>query len=125
MIAYHLALEYRLATGWRTPFFTALAEGRALGWRCGACGRVGLPPLAVCSCGARTGGWVELPGGGRVVAATAGTAGCAALVRFDGADTLTLARLTDESRAGQRCHLVTPEAGPPIMIVRPGTEETG
>jgi len=123
MIEHRLTLDHHLATGWRTPFFAALAEGRALAWRCAGCGRVSLPPLAACACGARAGDWLTLPGTGRVIAATAGSAGRAALVRLDGADTLTLVRLTDPALAGQSCRLVAPAAGPPAATVRPEGEE--
>lgn len=53
------------------PFWQALADGRWVGTRCPACGRVGFPPRPHCrACWHREVRWVDLPTRGRLYSFT-------------------------------------------------------
>lgn len=96
-----LTLDYTLGEGFLAPYLDGLRAGRAIAGRCATCGRTSLPPEPTCPCGARTSQPIPLTGEATVHWRTTGTDGDVALVRFDGADTLSLARLenfTDETR---------------------------
>ena len=96
-----IKFEYAHSFGALAPYFAALTEGRALGAKCAACGKVWFLPRMVCACGSAT-EWKELPGTGIVEAVTSGPGAVPlssvtgelafALVRFDGADNLALVR---------------------------------
>ena len=96
-----IKFEYAHSFGALAPYFAALVEGRALAARCGGCSKIWFPPRMVCTCGSAT-EWKELPGTGTVEAVTSGPGAVPlttvagelafALVRFDGAGNLALAR---------------------------------
>jgi hypothetical protein len=88
-----LTLDYDLAEGFLGPYLTGLREGRAVAGACTACHRIALPPETTCPCGARRFAAHTLSGKATVLWRTTGTDGDMALVRFDGADTLSVARL--------------------------------
>jgi uncharacterized OB-fold protein len=97
MIEHRMLLDYRLHAGWLTPWIEGLAKGRALGWHCQNCGRTSFPPERVCRCGARGGEWSELSGSAALISRTEGPDGVFGLVRLEGADTLTVARLAGDA----------------------------
>jgi hypothetical protein len=88
-----LTLQVSTGEGFLAPHLDGRRSGRAVAGCCTACGRVALPPEAVCTCGAAVARMVDLGGGAAVVWRCDGADGSAGLVRFDGADTLSLARL--------------------------------
>lgn len=108
----HLHLQHQMPLGELTPYFHALAAGRALATRCAVCGRSWFAPRLACpEHGWRT-QWHELPGHGRVVAVTQtvtglpfNDAGAAmhgfALVAMAGAENLCFARLAPTLPAPQ------------------------
>ncbi len=98
MIAIDMHFRYQHPLGARAPYFDGLSQGRAMASRCGGCGRVSFAPARCCTPDFQ---WQELPGTGRVVAATDGFA----LIAMDGADNLTLGVLQAQAAAGQRVHL--------------------
>jgi uncharacterized OB-fold protein len=52
-------------------FYDFLRQKRLMGTRCTSCGRVWLPPRAICAqCRVSRMEWIELPGNGRLVAFT-------------------------------------------------------
>jgi uncharacterized protein len=96
-----LTLDYTLGEGFLAPYLDGLREGHAVAARCPSCGRISLPPDPTCPCGTRSTQTLPLPGTATLLWRTTGTDGDVALVRFDGADTLSLARLhgfTTQSR---------------------------
>jgi uncharacterized protein len=88
-----LTLDYDLGEGFLAPYLSGLQAGRAVAGRCGACLGVAMPPEATCRCGSRRIEPLALSGKASVLWRTTGLDGDVALVRFDGADTLTVARL--------------------------------
>ncbi len=94
-----LTLEYELGEGFLGPYLSGLREGRAVAGRCMSCRRTTLPPEATCPCGAADFSQFTLPGTATVLWRTTGSDGDVALVRFDGSDTASLARL--DGFAGQ------------------------
>ena len=97
-IAIDMHFRYQHPLGARAPYFDGLLHGRAMGSRCGGCGRVSFAPARCCTSDFQ---WQELPGTGRVVAATDGFA----LIAMDGADNLTLGLLQAPAATGQRVRL--------------------
>jgi hypothetical protein len=79
---------------------------------------VALPPAATCVCGARGAVPVVLPGAATVVWRTTGADGDVALVRFDGADGLSLARLDGFGAAGRG--VIRADAGGALVLVPEG-----
>lgn len=113
-----LTLEYDLAEGFLGPYLSGLREGRAVAGACDACGRTALPPEATCHCGAR--GFCDrlLSGKAAILWRTTGTDGDVALVRFDGADTLSIARLDGFSGQGRGAVTVSPDSA--LVIIPEG-----
>ena len=113
-----LTLDYDLAEGFLGPYLAGLRDGRAVAGLCHACGRVALPPEATCPCGARDFAARPLAGTATVLWHTTGSDGDVALVQFDGADTLSLARLS--GFAGQVRGVVTASPDSALVIVPEG-----
>lgn len=88
-----MTLEYDMAEGFLGPYLSGLRGGRVVAGTCEACGRTALPPEPTCICGAKGFSARALSGNAVILWRTAGTDGDVALVRFDGADTLSVARL--------------------------------
>jgi uncharacterized protein len=115
-----LTLDYDLAEGFLGPYLTGLRDGRAVAGACTACHRIALPPEATCPCGARRFAAHTLSGKATVLWRTTGTDGDVALVRFDGADTLSVARL--DGFGGQSRGQITAQPDSALVLV-PETEE--
>lgn len=109
-----LTLDYDLGEGFLGPYLDGLRAGRAVAGRCGGCGRVALPPVATCVCGARGAGPVVLPGAATVVWRTTGADGDVALVQFDGADGPSLARLDGFGTGTRGC--IRADAGGALVL---------
>lgn len=100
--------RYRHGLGDLTPYFEGLERGEAMATTCRDCRRTWFAPRLVCACGSRACSWVQLPGTGVVVAATAGVYalpltdrkvhGAVALVAMDGADNAVLGRLSEGTK---------------------------
>jgi uncharacterized OB-fold protein len=113
-----LTFDYTLSPGWLAPYLDGLREGRAVAARCDGCGRVSLPPERSCGCGASQSQFVTLAGSATIFSRTSGTDGDFALVRFDGADGLSVARLdgwTDETTG----RLIASTSERPALILGP------
>jgi uncharacterized OB-fold protein len=85
-------LDHDLAEGAMAVWFDGLRAGRVMASRCDSCARVTCPPVRRCPCGGPVAD-IQLPGRAALVVRTTGVDGDAALVRMEGADTLTLALL--------------------------------
>ncbi len=105
-----VTLDYDLAEGFLAPYLSGLRDGRAVAGACSACGRVALPPEATCPCGASDFSAVPLSGRAAVLWRTTGTEGDVGLVRFDGADTLSVARLEGFSRQRRGVVMARPDS---------------
>lgn len=104
---YHLALDYTVSTGSLSPFFTALAEGRACASTCFKCGSVAFPPRPTCrACHFDRFDWVTLSGDATVLHITQTADGAFALAHFDGAGTTALVRIAHDQTTGTRGRLV-------------------
>jgi len=88
-----LTLHYDLSPGWLAPYIGGLRAGRAMGARCRTCAKVSFPPLRTCHCGGCGPTWAELPGIATLRYRSTGSDGDFALVVFDGAAGLCVARL--------------------------------
>lgn len=110
-----LTLEYEAAEGFLGPYLSGLREGRAVAGSCDTCGRTALPPEATCICGARDFSARPLSGEAAILWRTTGTDGDVALVRFDGADTLSVARL--EGFSGQLRGVVAASPESALVII--------
>ena len=115
-----LTLDYDLAEGFLGPYLSGLREGRAVAGVCVACHRVALPPEATCPCGARDFVTHTLAGTATVMWRTTGTDGDIALVRFDGADTLSVARLDGFGHQVRGVIAAQPDGA---LVIGPETEE--
>jgi len=107
---------------WMENFYDGMKEGKILGSKCPACGRVYLPPRMICErCFTKADEWVELPATGTVQACTRAYVQVAengdlvdleateiiAMVKHDGADTCIAARLEgDDASIGMRVEAV-------------------
>ena len=107
-------------------FFEGLRNKKIIGSKCGACGRVYLPPRMICErCFAKTEDWVDLPETGSVETYTeayvkVGYDGdleelprpeIIAMVKHDNADTCLAARLdTERAEVGMRVQVVWNDA---------------
>lgn len=114
-----LTLNYDLSEGFFGMYLSGLREGKAVAGHCNACGRVAFPPEAMCICGARGFALRNLSGEASVLWRTSGQDGEVALVRFDGSDTLSVARLegfSDEMRGALRA------ASDGALVIVPGGE---
>lgn len=90
MIEFTLTLNYQLNAGWLSPFIEGLRNGKLMARQCTACSRTSLPPTRSCTCGSHDGNWVVLNGTASILKRTTGSDGDFALVRFDGADTMSV-----------------------------------
>jgi len=93
MIDYSLSLNYQLNAGWLSPFVEGLKEGKLVARQCSQCSHTSVPPTRSCTCGSVEGTWTTLNGNARIVKQTNGADGDFALVRFKGADTLSVVAL--------------------------------
>jgi len=110
-----LTLDYELGEGFLSPHLDGLRSGKAVGGRCTACDRVALPPERTCHCGAHEPVAQLLDGAATVLWRTTGADGDAALVRFDGVDTLSLARL--QGFVGQTRGRIAADPGAGLVLV--------
>jgi len=107
---------------WMENFYDGMKEGKILGSKCPACGRVFLPPRMICErCFVKADEWVELPATGTVQACTKASVKVAengdlvdleapeiiATVKHDGADTCIAARIEGaDASVGMRVEAV-------------------
>ena len=113
-----LTLDYRLPKGRLAPFFEALARGEALAARCTCCGCVQFPPANACPrCGSAGADWCRLGGDARLLHRTETPDAAFALVRFHGADTAALVRLTDRTARGREGRLVAATEEAPALTL--------
>lgn len=99
--------NYRHSFGKVSRFFFELANGKLFATRCKACGRVYMPPRAVCPDDLKVTEWLELSGHGRLVSWTLCQRAPAyakttapyllAYVRLDGTESLFLNQLKNVS----------------------------
>lgn len=113
-----VTLEYDTAEGFLGAYLTGLREGRAVARSCDACGRTALPPEATCHCGGKDFSPRPLSGEATIVWRTTGSDGDMALVRFYGADTLSVARL--DGFSDQRRGVVAASPDGALVIVPEG-----
>ena len=109
-----LPLEVTAGEGFLAPYLDGLRRGAAIAGHCAACGRTALPPEPRCRCGAAVTEMRGLSGAATVLWRTTGADGDAALVRFDGADTLSVARL-EAAGAATRVHIAA--SGEAALVV--------
>lgn len=115
-----LSLHMDAGEGFHARYPDGLRRGEAIAGRCTACGRTALPPEPRCTCSAAVAEMHRLPGSATILWATAGSEGTAALIRFDGADTLSVARLDASGTTprvrivanGEVAHVMTAETAP-------------
>ena len=93
MINHSMTLDYSLAPGWMAPFIEGLKGGQARAKQCAHCHRVSFPPVRTCSCGGLEQDWIELTGTAQLIYQCVGLDGHFAMVRFTGADTLSVVKL--------------------------------
>jgi hypothetical protein len=115
-----LTLDYTLSPGWLSPYVEGLRRGEAIAARCTACGRTSLPPQRACACGSTGSQFVRLSGEACVAARASGTDGDFALVRFDGADTLSVARLEGWGTGTRGCIRASPGERPALILAPKG-----
>ncbi len=112
-----LTLDYPLAAGWQRPWIDALADGQVLARRCSSCQRTSFVPLRVCDCGGSTADWVKLSGNATITQRSTGQDGDFALVRFEGADTLTTVRLIAMPTNAVSGKLLKPNEQRPVLLL--------
>lgn len=117
MIRREVLLSYELAPGWLAPHVEGLVRGHAVARDCGSCGRVSFPPERHCGCAAPAPRWVTLGGRAEVVFRTDGLDGSFALVRFAGANTMSVVRLVQNGAEGPVGTLVAPADGQPALLL--------
>ncbi len=110
-----LTLDYDLGEGFLGRYLEGLRRGVAIAGRCTACGRVAMPPERSCSCGAHQAVARELDGAATVQWRTTGADGDVALVRFEGADSMSLARL--QGFVGQTRGRIVADPGAALVLV--------
>ncbi|MCU0314653.1 MAG: hypothetical protein MUC84_11420 [Solirubrobacteraceae bacterium] len=113
-----LSLDVTAGEGFLAPYLDGLRRGEAIAGRCTACGRTALPPEPRCRCGAAAAEMRRLAGTATVLWRTTGTDGDAALVRFDGADTLSVARLETVGGA-TRVRIAASDAAALVVTAEP------
>ncbi len=118
---------------WMEQFFDGLKEGKFMGSKCPACGRVYLPPRMICErCFVKAEDWVELPDTGTVETFTVASIKVAdngdledlqspeviAMVKHDGADTCLAARLEgDNAAVGMKVQAVLNTAAENVLDI--------
>ena len=111
MTKHRLTLDHCLPKGRLTPYFEALARGKALGERCGSCGRVQFPPGGICGhCDAAELAWTELSGAAVVIHRTDTPDRAFALVRFEGARNSAVVAVANPDVLSRRGRLATSPA---------------
>lgn len=110
-----LTLDYDLGEGFLAPYLEGLRRGEVTAGRCTSCSRVALPPERTCQCGAHEPAAHLLDGAATVLWRTTGADGDVALVRFDGADTLSLASL--QGFVGQTRGRIVADLGAGLVLV--------
>ncbi len=112
-------LDHDLAEGAMGAWFDGLRMGRVVASRCNACGRVSCPPVRRCRCGGAVSDH-PLAGRATIQVRTTGADGDVALVRMDGADTLTLARLDGFGTQMHGTVRASPDAALTLLPEEPG-----
>lgn len=111
MTKHRLTLEHCLPKGRLTPYFEALARGKALAERCGSCGRVQFPPGGICGdCNATELAWTELSGAADVIFRTDTPDRAFTLVRFEGARNSAVVAVANPDVLSSRGRLATSPA---------------
>ena len=125
MIDHTLVLEYKLNAGWLAPYVDGLRDGKLIARQCAACSRTSLPPVRSCICGNSDGLWKTLDGTARILQRTTGTDGDFAMVRFDGADTLTVVALDSVSSSATKA-IIKPTSGdlPQLILVEASLQDS-
>jgi uncharacterized OB-fold protein len=116
---------------WMENFYDGMKEGKIMGSRCPACGRVFLPPRMICErCFVKAEEWVELPATGTVQSCTTASVKVTengdlvdleapeiiAMVKHDGADTCIAARLEGkDASTGMRVEAVINPAAENVL----------
>ncbi len=124
MIDHRLTLDYALHPGWLQPWIDGLRRGLAVGFECQACQKTSFPPERCCSCGHDKGEWKVLGGKAGILFRSEGLDGAFGLVRFDGADTATTARLLAVPPDAECGWLQPCPDGLPVLAIgpqKPGT----
>lgn len=111
MTMHRLTLDHNLPKGRLTPYFEALAQGKALAECCGSCGSVQFPPGGICGrCDAADLAWTALSGAAVVVHRTDTPDQAFALVRFDGARNSAVVAIANPGVRSDRGRLVVSAA---------------
>ncbi len=125
MIDHTLRLDYKLNAGWLAPYIDGLKNGKLVARQCATCSRTSLPPVRSCTCGHSDGLWKTLDGTARILHRTTGTDGDFAMVRFNGADTLTVVAL-DSVSASATTAVIKPASGnlPQLILAEASTQDS-
>ena len=118
---------------WMEQFFDGLKQKKIVASKCGACGRVYVPPRMICErCFAKTEEWVELPETGTVETYTMAHVKIAengdledlpepqiiAMIKHDGADTCIAARVDAQNcSVGMRVKAVWNDAPEGVLDI--------
>jgi hypothetical protein len=127
MIDHVLTLNYRLQPGWMAQFTDALQRGQAMALRCTGCQKVSFPPVRTCDCGETRQDWTKLAGTADIQYRCDGLDGDFALVRFHGADTMSVVRLEGFEQvlneSGMPCGELRPLTGTlPALVLHPTSD---
>ena len=107
MTKHRLTLDHSLPKGRLTPYFEALAQGKALAECCSSCGRVQFPPGGICGrCDAADLVWTSLSGDAVVIHRTDTPDRAFALVRFEGAKNSAVVAIANPDVRSSRARLV-------------------
>ena len=117
MIEHPLILDYQLNAGWLTPYIDGLQEGKLIAHQCASCSRTSCPPVRSCICGNTDGRWKQLKGTASILQRTTGADGDFAMVRFDGADTLSVVALDTVSLSATTVVIKTTNSKLPQLIL--------
>ena len=93
--------EYEYSLGELKPYFDALQKGIAIASKCPKCGTVSFPPRLICAQDHHTTTLIKLQGTGQIKCVTNGKDADGkdvsfALISMDGADNLSLGRVSGE-----------------------------
>ncbi len=111
MTQHRLTLDLCMPKGRLTPYFEALAQGKALAECCGSCDRVQFPPGGICGhCGAADLTWTALSGTAAVIHRTDTPDQAFALVRFEGAKNSAVVAVANPDVQSNRGRLVISSA---------------
>jgi len=123
MINYPLILDYQLNAGWLAPYVDGLKDGKLIARQCTRCSRISFPPVRSCICGHTDGNWKQLKGTAKILQRATGTDGDFAMVRFDGADTLSVAALDAVSLSATTVTIKTTGSNLPQLILAEASEQ--